>query len=221
VLLIAAGMCGINCRYCFRREFSYDENHLTPETLAYIQQDSSIREVILSGGDPLVISDRRLRLFVEQISAIPHVKTLRIHSRMPVVSPERITDELLDYLSVSRLRMVLVLHTNHPQEIDHTVETAIQRVRNANITVLNQSVLLRGVNDSVETLVALSERLFDIGVLPYYLHLLDKVRGSAHFEVDQQTAKTLVQGMIEQLPGYLVPRLVFEEAGKKSKTVVM
>jgi len=225
VLLTPSGVCGVNCRYCFRREFPYEENN--PGTIGwekaldYIQQDPTISEVILSGGDPLILPDRRLQFLTRQISAISHIKTLRIHSRMPIVLPERITPELVSCLTESKLRCVVVLHTNHAQEIDETVHVAIQKLRQANITVLNQSVLLRGINDSVQALVNLSERLFDMGVLPYYLHLLDRVKGSAHFEVDEQKAKALVFKMMELLPGYLVPKLVREEAGATSKSPVL
>jgi EF-P beta-lysylation protein EpmB len=224
VLLILSGACGVNCRYCFRREFPYNTNNPGSagweKALAYIQQDPTITEVILSGGDPLVIPDRLLRSMVQKISAIPHIKTLRIHSRMPIVLPERITPDLLACLTETHLRCVLVLHTNHAQEIDETVCRAIQQVRNTNITLLNQSVLLRGVNDSAAVLIALSERLFDMGVLPYYLHLLDKVSGAAHFDVDEETARALVLDMMRFLPGYLVPRLVREEVGAVSKVPV-
>jgi EF-P beta-lysylation protein EpmB len=224
VLLVLSGACGVNCRYCFRREFPYEDNNPGSagweKALAYIQQETSISEIILSGGDPLLMPDRRLSELLQKITAIPHVKTLRIHSRMPIVLPARITTELLSALTDTKLRCVLVLHTNHAQEIDDTVCAAIQKMRDAQITVLNQSVLLRGVNDSAQVLINLSERLFDMGVLPYYLHLLDKVKGSAHFDVDEQTARRIVLEMMQKLPGYLVPRLVREEAGATSKQQV-
>ena len=224
VLLIPSVTCGVNCRYCFRREFSYEDNNLGSagwaKALAYIQQEPTISEVILSGGDPLVISDRRFRALTQQIAAIPHVKTVRIHSRMPIVLPARITTDFVSALTDTNLRCVLVLHTNHAQEIDETVRVAIQRVRDAKITVLNQSVLLRGVNDSAKSLIELSERLFDMGVLPYYLHLLDKVNGAAHFDVNEKEAQKIVLEMMEKLPGYLVPKLVREAAGAASKQQV-
>lgn len=224
VLLITTGVCGVNCRYCFRRHFEYTDNNPGSagweKALAYIAQDSSIKEVIFSGGDPLIASDKRLAGLARRLEAIPHLTTLRIHTRMPVVLPERITTEFTDWFSTLRLKPVLVIHCNHPQEIDQTVATAMLSLKKAGITLLNQSVLLQGVNDDPATLVGLSERLFEIGVLPYYLHLLDKVQGAAHFEVPKATAKALIQKIMTQLPGYLVPKLVWEKAGATSKLPV-
>lgn len=221
VLLTLTGACGVNCRYCFRRHFPYEENNPGSrgweKALTYVANDTSITEVILSGGDPLVVPDIYLAKLGEKIAAIPHVKTLRIHSRMPIVIPERITDELLEGWLVTQLRPVLVVHSNHPNEIDEGVAAALQRARAAGIMILNQAVLLKGINDSVETLVQLSEALFDVGVLPYYLNLLDKTRGVAHFDVEEGRAKELYQGIIRRLPGYLVPKLVREVPGAFSK----
>ncbi|WP_237059308.1 EF-P beta-lysylation protein EpmB [Microbulbifer sediminum] len=222
LLLIAAGQCAINCRYCFRREFPYGDNHLSRTqwqgALEYIRGQDGLREVILSGGDPLVLNDRQLARLAGELAAVPHLDKLRVHTRLPVVAPSRITDELLAWLAGTRLKPVLVLHCNHANEIDGEVRAGLQRLRAAGVTLLNQAVLLRGVNDSVAALSALGEALFDSGVLPYYLHQLDRVRGAAHFEVDDETALELVRGVREQLPGYLVPRLVREIPGERSKT---
>ncbi len=221
VLLTVVGACGINCRYCFRRHFPYEENNPGTQgwnqALAYIAGDASIHEVILSGGDPLVATDQHLDKLVQKLAAIPHIKTLRVHSRMPIVMPERVTDQMIDWLTGYRLRPVLVVHSSHPHELDHSVLTALLRLKQKGITLLNQSVLLRGVNDNLYTLVGLSEALFEGGVLPYYLHLHDKVRGTAHFDVDEATARALIEGMRLRLPGYLVPKLVREVAGEGAK----
>ncbi|MDI5934793.1 EF-P beta-lysylation protein EpmB [Halomonas kalidii] len=222
VLLIASPACAVNCRYCFRRHFPYEENSPSraqwQQTLDHLRGDASIREAILSGGDPLAASDRRLAWLVERLEAIPHLKRLRIHTRLPVVIPDRIDDALLGWLSATRLQKVVVLHVNHAQEIDEAVIAACTRLKAAGVTLLNQSVLLRGVNDSVDALAALSERLFEAGVLPYYLHVLDPVAGAAHFDVPDDEARELVAGLREVLPGFLTPRLVREIPGEASKT---
>lgn len=223
-LLIATGACAVHCRYCFRRHFPYAEAHaggsrLQP-ALAAIAADASIGEVILSGGDPLTLSDARLSELAARLAAIPHVHTLRIHSRLPVVLPQRVDDALLAWLGRTPLRKVLVLHGNHAAEIDAAVEHALGRLRLAGVTLLNQAVLLRGVNDDADTLVALSERLHRAGVLPYYLHLLDRVQGAAHFDVPEARGMALIAELRARLPGYLVPRLVREQPGAASKTVV-
>lgn len=221
VLLTLIGACGINCRYCFRREFPYEKNNPGTQgwnqALDYIAQDASISEVILSGGDPLVASDTLLKNLTEKIATIPHVKRLRIHTRMPVVLPERITPELIDALTHPRLKTVLITHCNHSQEINEDVIRAIKILANAGITLLNQSVLLKGVNDNADVLVALSEALFDLNVQPYYLHVLDKVQGTAHFDLELETARGLHQTMAQRLPGYLVPKLVCEQPGAPAK----
>lgn len=221
VLLLATGACAIHCRYCFRREFPY-ESHLLgksreQEALAVIVDDPTIREVILSGGDPLVLSDERLARLVVGIGAIPHVERLRLHTRLPIVLPSRITPELVRCLAETRLRTVIVIHANHAAEFDASVKGAMDRLRAAGLTLLNQAVLLKGVNDDAATLITLSETLFEYGILPYYLHLLDKARGTAHFDVPVERAKHLLRTMRERLPGYLVPRLVREEAGEAFK----
>ena len=224
VLLIVSRGCAVNCRYCFRRHFNYQNNKPSrqqwQQTLDYIRNDDSIREVILSGGDPLVANDSMLGDLVNHIAGIAHITTLRIHSRLPIVIPQRINTECLNWLTRTRLQTVLVVHTNHPNEIDDEVAAVLKRVRNSGITLLNQTVLLRGINDDAGTLGQLSHRLFQCGALPYYLHLLDKVQGSAHFQVSEQQGRQLIQSMLSQLPGYLVPRLVKEVAGASSKVPV-
>ncbi|MGR4067436.1 EF-P beta-lysylation protein EpmB [Billgrantia sp. C5P2] len=222
VLLIASPACAVNCRYCFRRHFPYGDNSPSrtqwEQTLNILRQDTSIHEAILSGGDPLAASDRQLAWLVERLEAIPHLKRLRIHTRLPVVIPDRVDDALLGWLGATRLQQVVVLHVNHAQEIDEAVIDACARLKQAGVTLLNQSVLLRGVNDSVDALAELSERLFEAGVLPYYLHVLDPVAGAAHFDVPDAEARELVAGLREVLPGFLMPRLVREIPGEASKT---
>lgn len=221
VLLLPSPACAIHCRYCFRRHFDYAAN--TPgrqqwqRALAYVRNDASITEVIYSGGDPLAASDALLAWLTGQIEAIPQVRRLRIHTRLPVVIPARIDQAFLHWFGSSRLERTLVLHINHANEIDREVAAAVQRLRDCGVTVLNQSVLLAGVNDCGEQLAALSERLFSAGVLPYYLHLLDPVAGAAHFAVTRERAVALHQGLLARLPGYLVPRLVQELPGHPHK----
>lgn len=221
VLLITTGACGIHCRYCFRRHFPYNEAHIDEQTLGpsidYLQNDTSIHEVILSGGDPLVLSDARLKSLIMQLDKIPHLKRLRIHTRMPVILPERVTPELLEICQTTRLQVVCVIHCNHANEIDADVIQALQSLRECGITLLNQAVLLKKINDNANALIELSERLFSIGVQPYYLHQLDKVQGAGHFEVAPETALRLHAQCREQLPGYLVPRLVREIEGEPYK----
>ena len=220
-LLIAAGSCAINCRYCFRRHFPYAEelaaSRAWHEAIDCLAADASIREVILSGGDPLVLSTQKLTNLTDALRALPHVIRLRIHSRLPVVLPERIDDAFCAWLSALPLQRVVVIHANHPNELDESVGTACARLRDTGSIVLNQSVLLRGVNDDAEALAELSERLFAFGVLPYYLHQLDRVRGTAHFEVSDARSRELVDVLRTQLPGYLVPRLVREVRGERAK----
>jgi len=222
VLLIASPACAINCRYCFRRHFPYADNAPSraqwQQALDYLRTDTSLQEAILSGGDPLAANDRQLAWLVEQLDAIPHLKRLRIHTRLPVVIPDRIDDALLDWLSATRLQKVVVLHINHPNEIDQAVVDACNRLKQAGVTLLNQSVLLRHVNDSADTLAALSERLFEAGILPYYLHVLDPVQGAGHFDVSDDEARALINALLPRLPGFLMPRLVREIPGEESKT---
>ncbi len=223
-LLIATGACAVHCRYCFRRHFPYHEEAALSggwqDAIAHLQTDPSIREIILSGGDPLSLSDRRLRQLTDALRAIPHIRRLRIHTRQPVVLPERVDEGLLAWLAELPLQKVMVIHTNHANEIDRHVADACRELAARNVTLLNQSVLLAGVNDDVDALTGLGESLFAIGVLPYYLHLLDRVQGAAHFEVDEPTALRLHAGLLQRLPGYLVPRLVREVPGAPSKTPV-
>jgi len=223
-LLIAAGSCAINCRYCFRRHFPYAEElaaaHAWREAIDCLSKDASIREVILSGGDPLVLSTQKLTDLTDALCSVPHVIRLRIHSRLPIVLPERIDETFCAWLSALPLQRVVVLHANHPNEIGASVEAACERLREAGATLLNQSVLLRGVNDDVDALSELSERLFACGVLPYYLHQLDRVRGTAHFEVPDARARELMDSLRARLPGYLVPRLVRELPGEGAKTPI-
>lgn len=224
VLLVTTGACAIHCRYCFRREFPYAEEQMSSRREAgaidFIREDSSIVEVILSGGDPLVLSDERLGKLLESITAIPHVRRLRIHSRLPVVLPSRVTEGFVDMLTGSRLKPVLVIHANHARELDGQVKAGLAKLQAAGVTLLNQSVLLQGVNDSVEALAELSEMLFDSGVSPYYLHVLDKARGTAHFDLPTAKAKDLHEDLRRRLPGYLVPKLVREDSGRPYKVPV-
>ncbi len=221
VLLVLTGSCGIHCRYCFRRHFPYPErgwNHRDHEAaLECLRQDPGIEEVILSGGDPLSVGDEKLADLAQELQAIPHLKRLRIHSRMPVLLPERIDGAFLRWFCEGRLQPVMVVHANHPRELDGEVRSALLRLRQRGVSVLNQAVLLRGVNDRVEDLKELSEGLFEAGALPYYLHLLDRVQGAAHFDVPQEEALQLVARLAACLPGYLVPRLVREIPGAKAK----
>lgn len=224
VLLTLSGSCAVNCRYCFRRHFPYSENNPGKigwaAALDYIAEDSRITEVILSGGDPLLQKDDVIAGLLSQISNISHVHTLRIHTRIPVVLPERITPDFLASLNLFRGNKVIVLHANHAQELSDEVKAACELLSHAGCYLLNQSVLLSGVNDNASVLAALSQRLFECGVLPYYLHLLDKVQGTAHFDVPLSQAKTIFQELQRLLPGYLVPRLAQEEAGKPHKTLL-
>jgi EF-P beta-lysylation protein EpmB len=222
VLLVVTGTCPVHCRYCFRRHFPYGDHALSDEALEraidYVRADASIHEVILSGGDPLSLDDDALAVLDAKLSAIQHVRRLRIHTRWPIAIPARVNDTLLEWLGRSRLRPLVVVHANHAAEIDDSVCAALAKLRALGLTVLNQSVLLRGVNDSAEALCALSEALDEAGVLPYYLHLLDPVEGAAHFAVGVGEARALVREVASLLPGYLVPRLVREEAGQPGKT---
>lgn len=220
-LLIASGSCAINCRYCFRRHFPYGDEMAAAgqwrKALEHVRQDTSITELILSGGDPLSLATAKLEELTRGLADIPHVTRLRIHTRLPVVLPERIDEAFTDWLAAVPLQKVVVLHANHANEFDARVDDACARLREAGATLLNQSVLLRGINDDAETLAALSERLFAAGVLPYYLHQLDRVQGAAHFEVDDTRALALLEAVRHRLPGYLVPKLVREVGGEASK----
>ncbi|RXR07090.1 EF-P beta-lysylation protein EpmB [Pseudoxanthomonas composti] len=220
-LLVATGSCAINCRYCFRRHFPYAEETAARdgwrEAVDLIAADTSVEEVLLSGGDPLSLATHKLAELTAALIRVPHLKRLRIHSRLPIVLPERVDQALLDWLAPLPWPVTLVVHANHANEFDAQVDRALARLRGVGVTLLNQAVLLRGVNDSVQALTDLSERGFAAGVLPYYLHQLDRVQGVAHFEVDDDTARALHRALAARLSGYLVPRLVREIQGDTGK----
>lgn len=222
-LLIATPACAVHCRYCFRRHFPYEDHgpDQREASLAALREDAEMNEVILSGGDPLVLTDAALRELVRHLDSISHMERLRIHTRLPIVLPSRITRDLLDVLEATRLRVIVVVHANHPSELDADTARAFACLaRIPGITLLNQSVLLRGVNDSAPTLCALSERLFEQGVLPYYLHMPDAVLGTHGFHVTEARARRIHDTMAGRLPGYLLPKLAREEPGKAAKTVL-
>lgn len=224
LLLIVSPNCAINCRYCFRRHFPYSDNRQSKaqwhKALAYISSKPEINEVIYSGGDPLAANDKFLSWLTEQIAAIPHIKRLRIHSRLPVVIPSRINPQFFNWATTTRLKPIMVLHINHGNEIDQALTNSIDQCIDHGITLLNQTVLLKGINDNATTLTALSEKLFDCGVMPYYLHLLDPVAGASHFDIDVERAKQIYALLQADLPGFLVPKLVVEIAGKSNKTLI-
>ena len=223
-LLLVTSLCAIHCRYCFRRHFPYSSHNPRQDhwnlALEELRQDQSISEVILSGGDPLVLNDLELTKLINQLENIPHLKRLRIHTRLPVVIPNRIDNELLTWIENSHLQIIMVLHINHAQEINNELCQKLTKLNDINCTLLNQSVLLKGVNEDASSLIELSETLFDAGVLPYYLHLLDKVDGAEHFDIAEEMAITLMREVSHQLPGYLVPKLVREISGKKAKQLI-
>jgi EF-P beta-lysylation protein EpmB len=231
-LLIATSACAIHCRYCFRREFPYSEavaqttdktSHATDpsprfrEAIDEIARDPSLEEIILSGGDPLSLSDSRLTALTDELAKIPHIRRLRLHTRQPVVLPSRVDAGLSAWLRRVPWPVVFVLHANHANEIDETVRAACARLREHGVTLLNQTVLLKGVNDNADALVDLSRALFEAGVLPYYLHVLDKVSGAAHFDLPEERAQELAGALAARMPGYLVPRLVREVEGAPAK----
>lgn len=221
VLLIANGLCAVNCRYCFRRNFPYEDQRSTDpawtQVLGYIAKDPSITEVILSGGDPLTLTDSSLQSLFSGLKKLPHVGTVRFHSRIPVVLPERIDSNFLALFEHFPFHPVMVLHVNHPNELNKEVHTALSALKKAGFTLLNQSVLLKGINNTVDIQIALQRKLFSFGVLPYYLHLLDRARGTAHFEVSLPEAQKILATLTCQLPGYLVPKLAREVAGLGAK----
>lgn len=223
-LLITKTACAINCRYCFRRHFPYHENQSSKKNLNivlnYIATHPELDEIILSGGDPLMAKDNEIAFLISELEKIPHIKRLRIHTRLAVVIPSRITQQLSRLFAQSRLQIIVVTHINHPNEIDNEVTRAIWQLKQSNVLVLNQSVMLKNINDNVEVLAQLSNKLFDSGILPYYIHLLDKVQGAAHFFVDDKTAKQLMKQLAEKVSGYLVPKLAREIGGEKSKRVL-
>lgn len=221
-LLLVKGGCAVNCRYCFRRHFPYQDNQGNKRNwqaaLEYIAAHPELDEIIFSGGDPLMAKDHELAWLVAELEKIPHLRRLRIHSRLPVVIPARITDLLCQLLGETRLQVLLVTHINHAQEIDDALRDAMHKLKRAGVTLLNQSVLLRGVNDNAQTLATLSNALFDAGILPYYLHVLDKVQGAAHFFVSDEEARALMRNLLPLVSGYLVPKLAREIGGEPSKT---
>ena len=224
LLLMPGQLCGINCRFCFRRHFPYEDNKLNKSewqaAFDYIKEDTSLSEIILSGGDPLSQNDLRLRWIVEELAKIPHIKRLRVHTRMPIAIPQRVTPEMISWLTGTRLQPIVVVHCNHPDEIDEDVADALTHLRNNNVQLLNQSTLLKDVNDSSEVLAELSEKLFSCGVMPYYLHLFDRVQGAAHFEIPEQQAQRIIGEMSKVCSGYLIPKLARESAGQQSKIIV-
>lgn len=221
-LLTLTGACAVHCRYCFRRHFPYQENLPKNEDWlnikGYLEAHPEINEVILSGGDPLTLSNRKLATWIERLESLSQIKILRIHSRVPIVTPERIDEELVSLLKNSRLRVILVVHSNHPAELDNLTCAKLSHLAKQNILVLNQAVLLKGVNDSAQTLVNLSQRLFEAQILPYYLHVLDKVKGAHHFDLGAEKIDQIYKDVLASLPGYLVPKLVREVAGENNKT---
>lgn len=223
-LLLVKGGCAVNCRYCFRRHFPYQENQGNKanwrHALDYIRQQLELDEIIFSGGDPLMAKDHELAWLLDEIETIPHIKRLRIHSRLPVVIPARITEALTQRFSQSRLQILLVTHINHANEIDPELCDAMTRLKRANVTLLNQGVLLRGVNDNADTLAKLSNALFDAGIMPYYLHVLDRVQGAAHFMVPDDEARLIMRELMTKVSGYMVPKLTREIGGEPSKTTI-
>ena len=221
-LLTLTGACAVHCRYCFRRHFPYQENLPKNEDWlnikGYLEAHPEINEVILSGGDPLTLSNRKLATWIERLESLSQINILRIHSRVPIVIPERIDEELVSLLKNSRLRVILVVHSNHPAELDNLTCAKLSHLAKQNILVLNQAVLLKGVNDSAQTLVNLSQRLFEAQILPYYLHVLDKVKGAHHFDLGAEKIDQIYKDVLASLPGYLVPKLVREVAGENNKT---
>lgn len=223
-LMISTGACAVHCRYCFRRHYPYGEDPRRLEdwqpALSALRENPSIREAILSGGDPLMLTDHRLGDLIAQLEGVPHLTRLRIHSRLPIVLPDRVTGNLLDLLTRTRLRTVMVVHANHPAELQGDCAEALEALVNGGIPTLNQAVLLKRVNDDIETLAELCLRCVDLGVIPYYLHQLDRVQGAAHFEVSPETGRALVEKLRTLLPGYAVPRYVAEIAGAPSKSLI-
>jgi len=220
-LMVTTGACAVHCRYCFRREFPYQEvpQGLTAwePALEQLAADATLEEVLLSGGDPLSLTDDRLARLAERLAAIPHLRRLRVHTRWPIVLPERVDEQLLTWMTGTRLQTVVVVHTNHPQELDEPTSAALRRLVRAGLLVFNQAVLLRGVNDDPRPLAELCLRLIELGVIPYYLHQLDRVRGAAHFEVPESRGQEILAELRAQLPGYAVPRYVREVPGAPSK----
>lgn len=224
ILLIVRGGCAVNCRYCFRRHFPYQDNHLGlsqyQSVIDYVKQDTRLNEVIFSGGDPLMANDQQLSKLAEQIDQITHIKRLRIHTRLPVVIPARITEEFTTWISSLRIKPVIVLHINHANEISDALKEKTKLLTDAGVLILNQSVLLKNINNNANVLIELSEALFEGNILPYYLHMFDPVKGASHFDVKKPEAKQIMAELIKRLPGFLVPKLVQELAGQPGKTPI-
>ncbi len=224
-LLIATGNCAVHCRYCFRRDYAYAEEPRQADewepAFKTIAADVTLHEIILSGGDPLMLTDGRLRLLIGRLAEIPHLKRLRIHTRLPIVLPDRVSTELLELLPSSRLTPIVVVHANHPRELRADCDESLRRLVKSGMTVLNQSVLLRGINDHADTLAELCERLVDLGVIPYYLHQLDRVAGTSHFEVTEERGRAIVRELRRRLPGYAVPQFVRETPGAAHKIALL
>ena len=223
LLVITTGICAVNCRYCFRRHFPYGDNQLAQaewqSVIDYLDAHPDVNEVILSGGDPLMMKDALLVKKVQQLEALPQIKRLRIHSRLPVVIPARVCDDMIDWITQSRLDIIMVWHINHANEMDEELAQAARKLKQAGVTLLNQGVLLKGINDSVDAQVTLSEAVFSAGIMPYYMFTLDPVEGAAHFDISIEDAQKLMGKVAAELPGYLVPKLAKEIPGQTSKTV--
>ena len=221
-LLVCTSACAMHCRFCFRQNFPYETKQKGFENeLRAIAADDSIKEIILSGGDPLSLSNRELGKLIEELSLIPHLKILRFHTRFPIGIPERIDEELLDILSSCRLQIFFVLHINHAKEFDSDVASVLKQIKQRGIPVLSQSVLLKGVNDDVQSLKTLVETLVENGIIPYYLHQLDQIQGGAHFEVDEKVGIELIEQLRNELPGYAIPRYVKEVPHMQSKIPIL
>ncbi|MFC3121186.1 EF-P beta-lysylation protein EpmB [Agaribacter flavus] len=222
VLLIVKTGCAVNCRYCFRRHFPYQQNSVNKaqwlEIFRQIAEDKAVDEVILSGGDPLMAKDKQLAWMIQAIQSIPHVKRLRIHTRLPVVMPSRVTPELTTCLAKTSLQTIVVFHINHANEVSTALSQACQKLKEAGTTLLNQGVFLKNINDNATSIAALNEALFETGILPYYMYLLDKVKGASHFDIEDNKAKAIMREVLTMQSGYLVPKLMREVAGKASKT---
>ena len=223
-LFIVRGGCAVNCRYCFRRHFPYADNAVNKqqwqEAIDYVAANAQLDEIIYSGGDPLMARDEHLAWLSQQLMAIPHIRRLRIHTRLPVVLPQRIDSAFIDWFSTMPLQRILVLHINHANEVSDELKRRLKPLKEAGVTLLNQAVLLGGINDSADQQIALNEAVFEAGVMPYYLHMLDKVQGASHFDVPLSSAKTMMAEVIKRQPGYLVPKLVREIGGQPGKTPV-
>jgi EF-P beta-lysylation protein EpmB len=223
-LLIVKGGCAVNCRYCFRRHFPYQENTVSKQqwlaVIEYIRRDTALDEIIFSGGDPLMAKDSHLAWLAEHISAIAHIKRIRIHTRLPVVIPQRIDTDFMQWFGALPQQKIMVLHINHAHEVSDALKQRCTALKRLGVTIFNQAVLLKGINDTPDKQIALNEAVFDAGILPYYLHMLDKVKGAAHFDVSDQDAVNIMAEIIKRQPGYLVPKLVREIAGQPGKTPI-